>query len=94
MFTIGYAKDGSWNETFWDHERFNKLLVEARVELDQTKRRAMYYEMQQILRDEGGAVVPMYMSNVMATSTKIAHGPMAANWEQDGSKCIERWWFA
>ena len=94
MFTVGYAKGGSWNETFWDHERFNKLLVEARAELDQEKRRTIYYEMQQILSDEGGAVVPMFMSNVHATSDRIAHGPMAANWEMDGSKCVERWWFA
>jgi peptide/nickel transport system substrate-binding protein len=42
MFSQGYAKGARWNDTHWDNERFNKLLIEARAELDQAKRRAMY----------------------------------------------------
>ena len=29
-----------------------------------------------------------------AGSKKLAHGPVAANWECDGLKIAERWWFA
>jgi peptide/nickel transport system substrate-binding protein len=51
--------------------------------------------MQLLLRDEGGAIVPMYANFVFARSTKVARGEaIAANWELDGWKCIERWWFA
>ncbi len=94
MFSIAYSKGANWNDTFWDHERFNKLLIEARAELDQEKRRTLYYEMQQIVRDEGGVVIPMYASYVFAMSANIAHGQMAANWDMDGNKAVERWWFA
>ncbi|MEM8690148.1 MAG: peptide ABC transporter substrate-binding protein, partial [Pseudomonadota bacterium] len=72
----------------------NKLLVDARAELDQEKRRGKYYEMQQIVRDDGGVVIPMYASYVFAMSKKVAHGQMAANWDMDGNKAAERWWFA
>ena len=94
MFTIGYAAGGSWNETFWSNDRFMELLVAARAELDADKRRDMYYEMQQLVRDDGGAVVPMYANFIDATNDKIGHPEkLAANWELDGWKLIERWWF-
>jgi hypothetical protein len=95
MFSQVYAKNAPWNDTHWDQERFNKLLAEARPELDESKRRELYREMQLILRDEGGVIVPMYANYVFARSTKVARGDaIAANWELDGWKCIERWWFA
>ena len=35
MFTTGYAPGAAWNDTHWDHEAFNKLLIQARAELDE-----------------------------------------------------------
>ena len=94
MFSVAYKGGGSWNDTFWAHERFDQLLIDARAETDQTKRRAMYFEMQQIVRDEGGVVVPMFANYVFAMADKVQHGPLAGNWDMDGDKFIEKWWFA
>ncbi len=94
MFSTAYAAGAPWNDTFWEHEKFNKLLIQARAELDEVKRRAMYVEMQLIVRDEGGVVVPMFNNYVMGLSKKIAHEEMGANWAFDGFRAIERWWFA
>ena len=94
MFSTSYAAGASWNDSFWNHERFNKLLLLARAELDETHRREMYVEMQRIVRDEGGVVVPLFNSYVFATSDAIAHGELAGNWDLDGDKLTERWWFA
>ncbi len=94
MFSTAYAKGAPWNDTHWANERFNKLLVEARAELDQDLRRDMYHEMQALCRDDGGTVVPMFSNYVMAMSDKVSHGEMAANWDMDGQKFSERWWFA
>ncbi|WP_162855070.1 ABC transporter substrate-binding protein [Stappia sp. BW2] len=94
-FTVAYAAGAPWNDTFWDNERFNKLLVEARSQLDQAKRAEMYKEMQQILRTEGGVIVPMFASYVMAHTNSVAHPEVVgANWTLDGFRAIERWWFA
>ena len=93
MFSTAYAAGASWNDTFWNHEKFNKLLVEARAELDDAKRREMYVEMQRILRDEGGVVVAMFPNYLFGTSTKIKHGEMSGNWDMDGGRLGERWWF-
>lgn len=94
MFSVAYAAGGDWNETFWSNDRFMELLKAARAELDGDKRRQMYREMQMIVRDDGGAVVPMYANYIDAHSKKLAHGPLAKNWELDGWKMVERWWFA
>jgi peptide/nickel transport system substrate-binding protein len=93
MFSTAYAKGAAWNDTFWDHPRFNELLVKARAELDESKRRAMYGEMQQIVSDEGGVVVPMFSADLSASTDKIGHNQLAANWELDGFRAPERWWF-
>ena len=95
MFSQVYAKGAAWNDTHWQNERFNQLLLEARAELDTTKRQAMYHEMQQLVRDDGGVIIPMYANYVDARSKKIARGPtIGSNYDLDGWKCIERWWMA
>ncbi len=95
MFATAYADGAEWNDTFWKHEKFNKLLLEARSELNDAKRRDMYVEMQRIVSDDGGVVIPMFNNYVFATSTKVAHREqMGANWSLDGNRAMERWWFA
>ena len=94
MFSTAYAAGVAWNDTHWNHERFNKLLVEARAELDENKRRELYREMQLIVRDEGGVVVPIYDERPFAMSNKVQHGPMWGNWDMDGRRFVERWWFS
>ena len=94
MFSQAYAEGANWNDTYWSHERFNQLLLEGRGELDATKRAEIYREMQQLVRDEGGVVVWAFANYVYAMSDKVQHGPdVAANWELDGGRYVERWWF-
>ena len=95
MLTVAYAKDAAWNEAQWSNDRFNELLVAARAELDEAKRRGMYAELQHILSDDGGSVIPVFANHVHAASTKIAHpDQLSGSWELDGGRCIERWWMA
>ena len=94
MFTVAYAQGAAWNDSYWSHDRFNKLLVEARAELDDAKRREMYVEMQRIVRDEGGVPNIMYANYLDANNNKVKNdGNIATNWEADGFKSTERWWF-
>ncbi len=95
MFSQVYAAGADWNETKWANPRFNELLKQGRSELDNDKRRAIYVEMQRLVRDDGGAVIPAFLSYLDGTSTKIATPELIGNnWELDGEKSCERWWFA
>lgn len=94
MFTTGYSAGAPWNDTFWNNEQFEKLLVQSRAELDENKRREMYRDMQILLRDEGGVVTPMFANAVMARNDKIAHGDISWVRPADGRRILERWWLA
>ena len=94
MFSTAYAANAPSNAMKWSHERFNQLLLEARAELDKAKRREMYVEMQRICRDEGGAIVPLFMSFLHVVSDKLGmEDKLAANHPFDGLRAAERWWF-
>ena len=95
MFTMAYAADAAWNEAHWQHEKFNKLLLQGRSEIDEGKRREIYHEMQRICRDEGGSVVPMFNNYVWAVNDRVKNsGQIAANKVLDGQLAALRWWFA
>ena len=94
MFSTTYQTGVSWNESRWSHERFDKLLVEARAELDEAKRRDMYFEMQKILNEEGGSAIPMFASYVFGVADGVGlPEEIATNWDLDGERFMERWWF-
>ena len=62
--------------------------------LDEAKRREMYVEMQRIVHNEGGTLVPIFASDLMAATDRLRHGPLASNIQMDGLRMPERWWFA
>jgi peptide/nickel transport system substrate-binding protein len=93
MFSSGYAEGSKFNDSHWKDQRFNNLLKEARAELNEVKRRQMYVEMQRIVRDEGGVVVPMFADFVDAASKKLQFAGLSGHYELDGQRCAERWWF-
>ena len=94
MFSQVYSAGADWNESHWDNARFNELLVQARGELDETKRRDMYVEMQRLCNEDGGAVVPLFMAYTQAMRGRVGlPEQLANNWELDGHKNAERWWF-
>lgn len=92
MFTIAYQSAAPWNESHWSSKKFDDLLVAARAELDDTKRRGMYVELQHIVADEGSTVVPAFASNVHASNDKVVTPEQRGGaWELDNARCIERW---
>ncbi|MCR9113069.1 MAG: ABC transporter substrate-binding protein [Rhodobacteraceae bacterium] len=94
MYTLAYKDDAAWNESFWQNERFNELLLQAKGELDDSLRAEMYREMAVIARDDGGTIIPMFNNFVYARRSNVMHGPnLAASWELDGARAPSRWWF-
>jgi len=95
MFSTAYESGVPWNDSQWENERFQSLLFEGRAELDTDRRREIYTEMQMIMSEEGGTIVPMYANYVDAHSSKLANSGTIGNlWQMDGSRIAERWWFA
>lgn len=62
VFSLFYKSTAAWNETGWKNERFDQLLLEARATADDSLRGQMYGEMQEIVRDQGGTAIPVFIN--------------------------------
>jgi peptide/nickel transport system substrate-binding protein len=71
LFSLLYASDAPWNESQYKSAKFDRLLLEARGELDVAKRKALYGEMQVMIANEAGTAIPVFISNVDALSDKV-----------------------
>ena len=99
MFSAAYTNDTEWNDTAWkgteSSKRFNELVIAARAELDDAKRREMYVECQTLINDDGGTICPMFANYINAMDKSVSFPDQtAANWNLDGGKMMERWWFS
>ncbi|GHC73256.1 ABC transporter substrate-binding protein [Limoniibacter endophyticus] len=71
LFSLLYKSDAAWNESGYKSEKFDSMLLEARGSLDEAKRKEIYGEMQAMVSNEAGTVIPVFMSNVDAVSPKL-----------------------
>jgi peptide/nickel transport system substrate-binding protein len=47
------------------------MLLEARAELDQTRRKEIYTSMALMMREEGGLILPMFNDFIDASTSKL-----------------------
>lgn len=94
IFSEGYFSTASYNDAFWVNTSFDKILLEARAELDASRRREMYVDLQRMVSGEGGQCIPVFAADILAKTDKLVHRPVAVNWDMDGYKLADRWWFA
>ncbi|MCC9624727.1 ABC transporter substrate-binding protein [Thalassospira sp. MA62] len=72
MYSTAYLSTSDWNDTRFFNADFDKILLEARAELDQEKRKEMYRDMAFMVRDTGGLILPMFNDFVNATTTNVS----------------------
>lgn len=77
MYSTAYLSTADWNDTRFNHEQFDSLLIEARGELDLDRRQELYREAGLIVRDEGGLICPMFNDFI------DAHNATVAGWESN-----------
>jgi peptide/nickel transport system substrate-binding protein len=78
MYSTAYLSTADWNDTRFNNEQFDQLLVAARAELDDAKRTQMYADMGKILHDEGGLICPMFNDFLDATTDRVAGWDVSA----------------
>lgn len=63
QMAIQFGPGAAWNDTFWNEPKMGKLLTAALAELDPAKRHDMYCEMQTLIHNGSGMVIPAF-SNI------------------------------
>ena len=71
MYSTAYLSTADWNDTRFNNAEFDKMLNEAKAELDPVKRKELYSKMAVILREEGGLIAPMFNDFIDAVSDKV-----------------------
>jgi peptide/nickel transport system substrate-binding protein len=91
MYATAYLSTADWNDTRWKRDDFDAMLLQARAELDDAKRKDIYSKMGMMLRDEGGLILPMFNDFVNGVSNDLGgwiddpNGEMMSN--QAAVKC-------
>ncbi|HSW84400.1 MAG TPA: ABC transporter substrate-binding protein [Usitatibacter sp.] len=71
LFTQFFKSDAPWNESGWKNEQFDQLVVAARAEADDAKRKKMYGDMQVLIHEKCGIGIPVFISFLDGHSTKV-----------------------
>ncbi|MGE0500516.1 MAG: ABC transporter substrate-binding protein [Rhizobiaceae bacterium] len=71
MYSTAYLSGAEWNDTRWKRPEFDQMVLAARAELDETKRKAMYRDMAILMRDEGGLIIPFFNEFIDASSDNV-----------------------
>jgi peptide/nickel transport system substrate-binding protein len=71
MFSLFFKSDADWNESGWNNEQFDQLLIAARAETDESKRKQLYADMQVLIHELGGIGIPQFNSIIDAYNAKL-----------------------
>jgi len=62
QMAIQFAPGAKWNDTYWNSDRMGELLKSSLSELDPVKRHEMYCEMQTLIHNNSGMVIPAHVN--------------------------------
>ena len=62
----GSVPDDENNETHWHRDDFDKLLADAATALDEEERTTLYKQAGQMISEEGGVIIPVFIHTVSA----------------------------
>jgi peptide/nickel transport system substrate-binding protein len=92
MYSTAYLSTADWNDTRWKRPEFDDLLNAAKAELDNAKRKEIYSKMGQMVRDEGGLILPMFNDFVHGVSNDLGGWIADPNGEMmDNMAAIKCW---
>jgi len=92
MYSTAYLSSADWNDTRFFNEGFDKMLLTARGELDDAKRKQIYRDMGTIVHDEGGLICPMFNDWVEGVSTNVGGWAVNANQTMMNGQALSRCW--
>ncbi|WP_438397333.1 ABC transporter substrate-binding protein [Caballeronia sp. DA-9] len=92
MLTTGYESSAPWNETAWSNPHFDDLIAQGRRERDAEKRVAIYREASELIRDNGGAIIPVFPQFLDGVSNKVGGYFADVNGELSNYRYSERCW--
>ncbi len=71
VLTQFFKSDAGNNDAHWQDPKFDQLLLAARSEIDEARRKALYADMQVLIHEKGGVAIPLFLSSLDAHSARL-----------------------
>jgi peptide/nickel transport system substrate-binding protein len=92
MYSTAYLSTADWNDTRFKVPEFDAMLLAARGELDNAKRKEIYSKMAMMLRDEGGLILPMFNDFISGVANNVGGWEIDPSGEMMGNKANIKCW--
>lgn len=89
---LAYKSDAPWNDTAWKRPEFDQLLTDARSTNDEAVRTEKYRAASAMVRDDGGAIIPMFNQYLDGVSNKVKGFVPDVNLALMNGRFFERVW--
>jgi peptide/nickel transport system substrate-binding protein len=98
-FTQEYGADdkgqpSAWNDSKWVNPEFQKLIVDARVELDDAKRKEQYGKAQELIAEDGGMICFAITDYLDGYAKNVMGNAPHARYDLNDNRIAEKGWFA
>jgi peptide/nickel transport system substrate-binding protein len=94
QFSQTFLSDANWNDSRWKRPEFDALIVAARAELDEDKRRQMYADAQKMVHDDGGMICFAVSDFLDGYSSKVKGAEPHSRYDLNDQRIAEKGWFA
>jgi peptide/nickel transport system substrate-binding protein len=92
LFSLFFKSDAPWNASGWNNPQFDQLLLLARAETDEAKRRQLYADMQVLVNQNCGVGIPVFITNLEGYSTRVGGVTSHPIGAFMGYACAEQVW--
>ncbi len=93
QLTTTFQAGSSWNDTHFNNAEFERLLVAARVELDEARRAALYARCQELISQNSGMVCFAIQDYLDACSTRLSGLTLSGRFDLADCRIPEKGWF-
>lgn len=93
LLSQAFMSSAPWNQSHWRRPKFDEMLTTARAETDAAKRKQMYQDMQLMIHEDGGELIPVF-NNFLDAGAKNLRGFVPTPTRQmSGQRAPEKVWF-
>ncbi len=94
QFSTTFMSGAAWNDTRYANPVFDRILIAARVELDETKRKGLYAQAQAMLSEEAGMICFAVGDHLDGCSTRLQGLEPSGRFDMNDQRLAEKGWFA
>lgn len=92
VLALAYKSDAPWNDTAWKRPEFDKILADASATADLAGRTEKYKQASTMIRDDGGAIIPLFAQYLDGVSGLVQGYVPDVNNELMNNRFHERVW--